>query len=366
MSLAQAAGRLEMKGFLDNRGYIGRTTPSSLPYHKPVELDSDATYLLVGSSKGLGASIVTWLVKQGARSLTFLSRSASTSAESKALFEELRALGCSVSTVAGSVGSKEDVQAAISSSGKPVKGVFQLAMVLNVKRPFLDIHSLVSVIEEPGQSNYSAGCIFLEAFCQYRHSLGLPATVLNICPVDGVGYVAESAQARWNMKTQGIYSLGEHEFLDFRRFPHPSNRTIWRRDRRMGRYHNVRSEINDRATTSDTNPLALFLDRVLGDGADHDGIVATLSDPDNIAFLAGELGRKIYELILKPVASVEEIDTRLTLAQIGLDSLMAIELRRWVRRVVGVAVSVLEIMGSGSLLQLGGLVANKLAEKSAT
>jgi aryl carrier-like protein len=293
--------------------------------------------------------------------------------------------------------------------GPKVRGTWNLHEAL-ADQPldfFWMASTLVTLVNDPGQSNYSAACGFLEAFCQYRHSLGLPATVLNICPIDGVGFVAESPQVRWNMKAQGLYILGEHEFLDFVKFnllqpglpgqdseangaagltrpwenhnqvvmglrsgselhlDDPNNRTAWRRDRRTGRYHNLRLEGAEKAAISGTDPLALFLDRVTGAGVDQEALVAMLNEADNTAFLAREVGKKIYELILKPVDDADAIDTQLTLAQIGLDSLMAIELRRWMRRVVGVAVSVLEIMGSGSLLQLGGVVANKLAEKGA-
>lgn len=126
---------------LQNAAHIGKvvvTMPSddsaikAVPYNQPPTLDPDATYLLVGGARGLGASIATRLVEQGAMHLTILSRAAGVSAESKALFAELKAMGCELSVVAGSVESMEDVEAAVSSSGKPVKGVFQLAMVMNV------------------------------------------------------------------------------------------------------------------------------------------------------------------------------------------------------------------------------------------
>jgi len=65
--------------------------------------------------------------------------------------------------------------------------------------------SLVTVVDQPGQGNYNAANTFLEAFCQYRHSQVLPASVLNICPIDGVGFVAENPIARRNMK--GIWAV---------------------------------------------------------------------------------------------------------------------------------------------------------------
>jgi aryl carrier-like protein len=296
--------------------------------------------------------------------------------------------------------------------GPKVRGTWNLHDVL-ADQPldfFWMASSIVTVADEAGQSNYSAACNFLEAFCQYRHSLGLPATVLNICPIGGVGYVAENAHARRSINAQGLYTLGEHEFLDFVQhnilaagaksdikraaetgslpksparqswgnpnqvvmglrtasdlhIDDPNSRTNWRRDRRMGRYHNIRPDVEDKGSSSGASRLALFLDSIIN--TDGDGGTNRLADPEVVAFLAREIGAKIYELMLKPVADGEEVDTRLTLAQIGLDSLMAIELRRWLRRVFGIVISVLEIMGSGLLIQLGGVVGGKLAEKLA-
>ena len=129
---------------LQNAGHIGKVVVNmpndpasinSVPLTRSVTLDPEATYLLVGGAKGLGASLSSWLVEHGARNLTFLSRSSGTTPESKALFEELRAMGCSVNAVVGSVENKEGILAAVLSSGKAIRGVFQLAMVMNVSIP---------------------------------------------------------------------------------------------------------------------------------------------------------------------------------------------------------------------------------------
>lgn len=80
---------------------------------------------------------------------------------------------------------------------------------------FIMASSMVTIVEQPGQGNYSAANTFLEAFTQYRRSQSLPAAVLNICPIEDVGFVAENAFARKNMKAQGLYFLREAELLDF-------------------------------------------------------------------------------------------------------------------------------------------------------
>jgi acyl carrier protein len=258
--------------------------------------------------------------------------------------------------------------------------------------------SIVTVIDQPGQGNYKAANTFIEAFCQYRHSLGLPASVLSICPIDDVGFFTENAWAVRNTRSQGQYFLGEKEFLDYveasllnsspegsfsgdspttmsstgptiswetkgqlimglrsdLHLDDPKNPINWRRDCRMGLYHNLPIE-EATNTAADSTRLNQFLQSVASD--ETGGILA---DEASIEFLAIETGQKIHDFLLKPDA---EVNIALTLSQIGLDSLTAIELRRWFRQAFGLQISVLEIMGSGSLRQLGGVVAVRLGEK---
>lgn len=72
--------------------------------------------------------------------------------------------------------------------------------------------SLATVFDQPGQGKYNAANTFMESFCQYRHTLGLPASVLNICPIESVGYVAD---ARRKLKSQGHWFLDERALLRF-------------------------------------------------------------------------------------------------------------------------------------------------------
>lgn len=55
----------------------------------------------------------------------------------------------------------------------------------------------------------------------------------------------------------------------------------------------------------------------------------------------------------------EELDPRRTLPDYGTGSLMAVELRNWLRNDFGVSVGVFEIMGGRSTTAAGGLVAKK-------
>ncbi|KAH6689849.1 KR domain-containing protein [Plectosphaerella plurivora] len=402
------------------------TTPAAPPAWR-IEFDAEATYLLVGGVGGLGKPIAIWLAERGVKNITFLSRSAGKSKESKKLFREVEGMGCSVTAVAGSVDEAKDVERAIAASSSTIKGVFQLAMVLkdapmidmqwsqwtdvlrpkvqgtwNLHKAFLGhkldffwlASSLVTMVDQPGQGNYDAAQTFLEAFCQFRHSLGLPASVLNICPVEDVGYVAENAHAQRNVQGHSQYVLRERDFLQYlelqlldqepagpspdasaspapwtnhaqvlmglkseQHLEDPSNRVSWRYDRRMGHYHNVRPD-DGAQRRAENSAVKTFLARVAASPGPE--AEALLSDEANVEFLAREIGQRVGEFLLRPD---DPVDVGSTLAQIGLDSLVAVELRRWLKGSFGLSVSVLEMMGTGSLKEFGGLVAEKLKAK---
>ncbi|OLN85402.1 Lovastatin diketide synthase LovF 14, partial [Colletotrichum chlorophyti] len=409
-------------------------TFTAAPTYRPVMFRSDASYLLVGGLGGLGRSIATWMAERGARSIIFLSRSAGLTDDSKQMLLELASMGCHAVAVAGRADNVEDVRRAIGMARASIRGVFQLAMVLKdasmtemswsdwstVIRPkvqgtynlhnellhqpldfFWMASSLVTVIDQVGQGNYGAANTFLEAFSQYRRSLGLPASVLNISPIDGVGYVAENPHARRSIAFQDMGFETEKAFLDALELsllrsrldgdehqpreamttnpPSPwasssqivmglrstvnlnddTARTNWRFNRRMGFYHNLKPE-DSAHHGEDNNSGADQALKSLLSRASRD--VSVLEDDSEIGFLARHIARKILDMTLKPADTSVEPNTS-TLTQLGIDSLMAVELRRWFRSAFGLQISALEVMQTGTLIQLGRAVAGKLKEK---
>ncbi|OTA97073.1 hypothetical protein M434DRAFT_66287, partial [Hypoxylon sp. CO27-5] len=194
--------------------------------------------------------------------------------------------------------------------------------------------SILTAVGQVGQGSSFAAGTFLEAFCQYRHSLGFPASVLNICPVEGLGFLSLVSSVDmdlsdsgspsiapslpWGRKSQVI--MGLHSDLDLN---DPNNKASWRHNRRIDRYHNVHA--GDKAGSgervTESGVLKAFLGRISEDAAEGE-----------VSLLSLEIGRKIHEFMLE---EDEEVDISPTLGQIGLYFLMANELRRWFKQVWG-------------------------------
>ncbi|CVL00302.1 probable polyketide synthase [Fusarium mangiferae] len=368
------------------------------PRKEPVRFGSSGSYLLVGGLGGLGRSISTWMVQRGARHLIYLSRSAGTQQKHLDLAQELESYGCRVDFVQGSINSLEDVTVAVSRANGHLKGILQMSMVLcdqsfdkmtikewnTVVNPkvkgtwnlhnaslsvnaeldfFILFSSLSGVIGQPGQANYAGANTFLDSFSQYRANLGLPACAIQIGAVEEVGYMAEHQGIMQKLKASGGSdgTVSEGELLDALgaamtnkassfclglrhnvSLSDPSNRSLWKKDIRMAVFHN-KNNVTGAANTATNDELKSFITKAKKDSS-------VLHQADTAHFLAIEIGKKVFSFLLKPV---EDLETSCSLSDLGMDSLVAIEVRQWWKTVFQFDISVLEMMGMGTLDVLG-------------
>ena len=424
MQPGQHIGRIcvTLRGHPDSTGF---NTIASNRLRTP-ELSPSASYLLIGGLGGLGKAISIWMVEHGARNLIYLSRNAGSGTQDKSFVCELNSMGCQAQLIQGDVTKLEDVIRAVKEATFPVRGILQMSMVLrdenfakmtyeqwnDATQPkvkgtwnlhnialqvglsldfFVLFGSLSGIIGQPGQANYASANTFLDAFVQYRRSLGLPASAIDIGAIADIGYLSDNRKLMQEMIATGFKALSEQEVLDAltiamtrqaticleqqqqpssSRFvdrdnfvlglasnvplTSPSNRAVWKNDRRMAMYHNNINAGGSNATSANSSSSSLK-SYVASAKAD-----SSLLKTDHAAkFLAEQIGKKLFALLLKPE---EDLGTSLSLSDLGMDSLVAIELRTWWKQVFGFDISTLEMLGMGTLDALGQHAAEGLIQ----
>nr|APX44011.1 polyketide synthase [Pestalotiopsis microspora] len=414
-------GELSLVKLRQSEGTLSLTRQEiALRRIEPV-FDSGASYLLIGGLGGLGRSISLWMVELGARHLIYLSRSAGSRPEDGKFVRELESMGCEATLVQGDVTKTVDVQRAVEAAKYPLKGVMQMSIVLRdialrdmswddwesavspkvegtwalhnavvnagLCLDFLILFSAISgLIGQPGQANYASANTFLDAFCQYRRDLGQPASVVQIGPVEDVGVIANDASLLSQLRSSGLHLLREQEVIDaialaiLSSSPEPpnskmdqasgvadmssfvlglrstlplksaENRCVWRWDPRMASYHNGTSAGSGGKTAS--NELGDFLAAARTDAE-------LLKTSAAAQLLATEIGHKVLELLIKPE---EDLNLQIGLTSMGLDSLVAIEVRTWWKQAFGLDVTVLELLSVGTLEMLGRHAAKRILE----
>jgi hypothetical protein len=321
-------------------------------------------------------------------------------------------MDCRVDFVQGSVSNIEDVTTAISRAQGRLRGILQMSMMLcdrsfvrmtleewnmavdpkvkgtwnlhnasvsaNAELDFFVLFSSVSgVFGLPGQINYAGANTFLDAFSRYRLSLGLPACAIALGIVEGVGYAAEQDEILQKLKAAGglgntvsvaeLLSAVETAMtpMTSKSSPEPSNfgvgirpnfpltdqrnRLIWKKDIRMSVFHNT-ATAGTTVTSASGGCLETFITQAKGDAA-------LLCQPDSAQLLAVEIGKKVFSFLLKPE---EDLVTSCSLSELGMDSLVAIEVKQWWKATFEFDISVLELMGMGSLDVLGEHAAHGL------
>ncbi|MDZ7275819.1 MAG: SDR family NAD(P)-dependent oxidoreductase, partial [candidate division KSB1 bacterium] len=210
---------------------------------------SPATILITGGTAGLGLQLARWLVVQGCRHLVLLSRRPPAEAAAQSL-AELEQKGATVLVRQADVANADqlaEVMAEMQQKLPPLRGVIHAAGVRH-DRPLLqqdwpgfakvmgpkiagawNLHvltrelpleffvmfsSAAALLGSPGQSNYAAANAFMDSLAHHRRGLGLPASSINWGPWAEVGMAAalgDALQSRF--ASQGITPIPLEEGL---------------------------------------------------------------------------------------------------------------------------------------------------------
>jgi hypothetical protein len=91
--------------------------------------------------------------------------------------------------------------------------------------------------------------------------------------------------------------------------------------------------------------------------------MSILKSEEAATTLAIEIGRTLFRFLMRGDDFDVATELDLPLASVGIDSLISIEVRNWIRRNIGIDFTVLDIVKSDNIRQMGEEAQAKLVKK---
>ncbi|WP_344646379.1 SDR family NAD(P)-dependent oxidoreductase, partial [Streptomyces durmitorensis] len=361
--------------------------------------DLDGTVLITGGTGELGRQLATHLVREhGIRHLTLTSRRGAEAPGVEELIAALTEAGAdTVDLRACDISDHQQTATLIGALERPLTGVFHLAGTLDdglitaqtpqrlekVLAPKVDgalhLHTLTAdhdlaafvlfssaagVLGGAGQSTYAAANTFLDALAEHRHAQGKVATSLSwgLWQQAGIGMTAHLGDAELaRMRRQGVTALTTEQAL------HLLDTTLT-----TGHPHTVPVKLElpslqrDFDRDGETQPLLRSLLRAPRRRAS--GTVEGGTLRDRLAPLSDEeRGKELTALVRGEAAVVlgiadgSGLGADQVLKDLGIDSLMAVELRRRLSAATGVSLPATLAFDYPTPTAIAGLLLDKLA-----
>lgn len=374
-------------------------------------IHADASYLITGGLGGLGLEVAQWLVAQGARYLVFVGRRGTVVEGQQAILTALENQGVQISVFCADVSDYSALQrvfSAIELSLPPLRGVIHAAgqladstllqenwhrftqvlapkvqgawhlHQLTQKLPldfFILFSSAASLVGAAGQANHCAANAFLDALAHYRQAQGLPALSINWGAWAGIGAAAKYQQIQiWHgiislTPTQGI-ALFERVFfkqdppqlgimgvdwnlylqylayippllLEFLVNPQPSHET--RTETHVS--EPFQPSLPEKKELSSVPLEKGFLDPQLNPQERREKLAAYLN-----------------ALIAKTLR-LEQLDPQQALTDVGLDSLMAVEIRNLLRTQLSAEIPLSTLLKGSNVSELTTIIEEQLSQQ---
>ncbi|KAF1949998.1 hypothetical protein CC80DRAFT_598435 [Byssothecium circinans] len=377
--------------------------------------NKDATYVIAGGLGGLGRTITRWMERRGARNFLLLSRSGEASPQAAGFVEELKSRGVCVETPSCNIGDADALRAVLEGARSrmpPVRGCVQASMILqdsvfdnmshevfnaplNAKVKgswnlhtllpssldfFIMLSSVAGIFGSGGQANYAAGNTYQDALAQYRVSQGQKAVSIDLGMMLSEGYLANTPETMERLeKTDGLVPVREEalfaildEICDREKAQTEPQIIVglgtpasmrekgiqqpWWMEQPLFR---TMHQLTDSSHTSTQNAAAntsqdtridistsfrTIKDTSILQGLVVDALIARLNRTMPGTF--AEEGQRLAK-------------TKVPLHSLGVDSLVAVELRNWFKKEMGAEVATFEILGGMGVEELGGVVVGR-------
>lgn len=351
---------------------------------------TDATYLLSGGTGALGLHTADWLAARGARHLVLLSRH-EPGAAATARIDGLRAKGTTVVLAQADVGDQGALEGALGRALRdlpPLRGVVHAAGALDdavfrdlnsarlaaVTRPkalgawnlhalttevpldFFILYGSTAALAGPmAQGNYAAANAFLDGLAHHRRQQGLPAQVVDWGPWAGSGMAATLGRARW--AEMGLSAMAPATALTALELAMEQD------EAQVAVLPLLQGELSP-----ETRARAPALFRGLLEAVGAPAQEKVREAPVALAALPpDERHAKLRELVIAHAAralgfSAALLDLERPLAQLGLDSLMAAELRNALGRALGRPIPVTVLLEGPTVTKLVAQLERMLAD----
>jgi NADPH:quinone reductase-like Zn-dependent oxidoreductase/acyl carrier protein/NADP-dependent 3-hydroxy acid dehydrogenase YdfG len=360
----------------------GATLPTALLSAPAFALRPDRTYIVTGGLDGFGFETARWLAARGARHLALVSRRGVATPGADEKLATLTGGGAGARAYAVDVADEAalaDVLRLIRTDQAPIGGIVHAAVAMDdamltaldaprfarALHPKLDgaqaldrltrgdpiehfilFSSVTTPLGNPGQGNYVAANAAIEALAERRHAEGLPALAVQWGPIGDAGYLARETQVSELLARQ----LGGAHLNAFEAgMPVAGVATV--------RWSAMKARLPLLAS-----PLFAEMG---GTGTEEAG------ELDLAEMLAGctpdEARAKVTGLLVEEVARImklaaDRIDASRPLTELGMDSLMAVELRLAVEQRFGVTVPLLALSEGATLSAMAGRIVRGLGE----
>ncbi|KAK8124331.1 uncharacterized protein PG998_000090 [Apiospora kogelbergensis] len=368
--------------------------------------EPDSTYMIVGGLGGIGLALAEWMMQRGARHILIVSRRAASHPEAEALVRRGRERGCAVLVRNCDVAQEPALVrllAECAAEAPPVRGVVHAAMALHDTvlerltyaqwragiapkvaatlhldrhlpdlRFFVLLSSVTGVLGHTSQANYAAGNTFQDAFARHRAARGLPAVAIDLGAVGDVGVVAASGDGMRERleRTLGsrviplsrVIRLVEDSICNPHRSDHNASQVITglssyqhaaegaaiKQDRRFATLQlaSVAGVAGGRNASAKSNPDAVLKQSLAGLARD---------DPEAMSLVMGSVMNKVASIFNLDEG---EVDASLSLSALGVDSLVAVDLRNWVSMVLQAKVTTIEVVQSAAVRDFASTVTN--------
>jgi microcystin synthetase protein McyG len=396
---------------------------ASPPHHLPrstrtLPIKTDATYLITGGAGDLGLLVAEWLIKKGARHLVLTGRRDFPQRTGRqqstldvqrlqpvlATIEDLEATGARVLATRCDVADRhqiDDLLLKLFTDGWPaLRGVVHAAGVVSpcglldlgrnqlteMLRPkvlgtwnlhraliehqldfFVMFSSGASLIGSPLLGSYAAANAFLDAIAHHRRATGHSSLTINWGIWENLGMVRRLSQGTGNpLVPRGMFSftaeqgLGALESLlatdEVQTAVMPADWSMWNQYHPHSAYSPLLAEL----TSIDLNPDGLAR-------SDSTGIAARAA---LLSMEPAERVRKIAELVIDQLSQslrlpANRIDLNQSLNDMGIDSLMAVEMRNRLVDQLGIDIPIGQLLSDPSVNEFVEIVARNLASNLA-